>query len=377
LDVDAAKVLVLLVRLVGKDMVQKAGDVVEECFDRLDEYHGYQILVEGLVEVLGEVVRAVGEDEDARVEPNKEWKSEKTTDPNDLERFNLFFDWFQHRHDAPEVEDATDYGPAPKEAWNRNTENEEDVRGDEHNSTSAIPPTPTQLLTQQIVSRSIYFLTHSSSLIRARILTLLSGSAHVLPASSFLPSIHQAWPFVLNRLGDSEGFVVSAAASLVESLATNFGGFMFRRVWDDVWPRFRSLLSKLDIGDKSSALSRRGFEGLIGTESAYTHSHRLYRSILKTMVVGVREVRGQDSSLWQVMLAFRRFLNKWVHEELQDCAKELYVEIGRTNADAVWLVLEGTLSRLGKEQSVGWICENWDIKDNVDLVYSMIHRTTV
>lgn len=37
LDVKATKVMVILVRLVGKDVVKRAGDVVEECFDRLDE----------------------------------------------------------------------------------------------------------------------------------------------------------------------------------------------------------------------------------------------------------------------------------------------------------------------------------------------------
>jgi hypothetical protein len=182
-----------------------------------------------------------------------------------------------------------------------------------------------------------------------------------------LPSIHQAWPFVLNRLGDPESFVVSAAAGLVESLAASVGDFMYRRVWDDIWPRFRTLLAKLDAGDKSSALARRGFVGAIGTESAYTHSHRLYRSILKTMIASVKDVQGQDSSLWEVMLAFRRFLNKWGHEELQMYAKELYIELARNNADAVWLVLEGTTGRL-EDVKVAWLNEKWDIVDNMEVI---------
>ena len=61
LDVDATKVLAVLVRLVGRDVVQKAGDVVEECFDRLDEFHGYELIVDGLVQVLGEVVKVIEE----------------------------------------------------------------------------------------------------------------------------------------------------------------------------------------------------------------------------------------------------------------------------------------------------------------------------
>ncbi len=48
-----------MVRLVGADIVDKAGDVVEECFDRLDEYHGYGVIVDGLIEVLAEVVKVI------------------------------------------------------------------------------------------------------------------------------------------------------------------------------------------------------------------------------------------------------------------------------------------------------------------------------
>jgi hypothetical protein len=375
LDVDATRVLVLLVRLVGKDVVQKAGDVVEECFDRLDEYHGYQVLVEGLVEVLSEVVKVVGEGEDARTGKEKDVQEAKGR--NDESQFNQFFHWFEHSHDTPEVEEDTSYGPAPREAWGQEETQEEgnDTTGDAPDPTGETSPaTPTQLLTKQIVSRSIYFLTHSSPSIRARILTLLSAAVPVLPAVSLLPSIHQAWPFVLNRLGDSESFVVSAAAGLVESLAINVGEFMYRRVWDDVWPRFCTILAKLDIGDKSSALSRRGFEGAIGTETAYTHSHRLYRSVLRTMIAAARDVQGQDSSLWEVMLAFRRFLNNGVHEELQMCARELYVEIGHNNSDSVWLVLDGTAGRLENGQILMWMNEKWDIRDNVDRIFDMIDK---
>ena len=377
LDLDATKVLVLLVRLIGKDVVEKAGDVVEECFDRLDEYHGYQVLVEGLVEVLAEVVRIVGEDESSRVDRTNEEPPPEPRPPTDDQRFEEFFHWLEHRNDATasdEGEETTDYGPAPQKAWGKET-NETDRAGEATPNPTGEDPvsTPTQALTKQIVSRSIYFLTHSSPLIRARILTLLTNSVPVLPASAVLPSIHQAWPFVLNRFSDKEGWVVSAAAGLVESLSVNVGSFMQRRVWDDVWPKFRTLLDKLEAGDKSSALARRGYEGGIGTESAYTHSHRLYRSILRTVITGTQKVQTEDATLFEVILLFRRFLGKGVHEELQKYARELYIGVGKQNADAVWLVLEGTAGELqGDDPRTKWMEEKWDIRENVALVVSSI-----
>ena len=373
LDLDASKVLLLLVRLIGKDVVEKAGDVVEECFDRLDDYHGYQVIVEGIVEVLAEVVRIVGEDESSQVDRTTENPPPEPRPPTDDERFDGFFRWLEHRNDAtlPEGGDTTDYGPAPREVWGKKP-SETDQTGKAPNPVGEDPtPTPTQSLTKQIVSRSIYFLTHPSPLIRARILTLLASSVPVLPASAVLPSIHQVWPLVLNRFSDKEGWVVSAAAGLVESLSVNVGSFMQRRVWDDVWPKFKMLLDKLEAGDKSSALARAGNEGGIGTESAYTHSHRLYRSILRTVIAGTQKVRTEDATSFEVILLFRRFLGKGVHEELQKYGKELYIGLAKQNADAVWLVLEGTVGGIEDDGlSTKWLEEEWDVRENVASILS-------
>jgi hypothetical protein len=227
---------------------------------------------------------------------------------------------------------------------------------------------PAQKLAKQIVSRSLYFLSHESPVVRARILTLLSSSAPVLPESGLLPSIHQAWPFILNRLADPEPFVVGAAATLITSLANRFGDFMFRRIWDDVWPRFRVMLSRLDAADATNALARRGF-GAVGTESAYSHSHRLYRSLLQTMTAVSKNVQVQDSSMWQVIIGFRRFLHNQAHEELQRHARDLYIGIGSNNGDAVWLALEATAGRMGS--TVSFLREpKWDIESNLTMIYS-------
>jgi len=368
LDVTASKVLVVLVRLVGSDVVQKAGDVVEECFDRLDEFHGYEIIVEGLVEVLGEVIKVVEADETA--ERAAESMTQSSPSDGDLQSIP-FNEWFAHRNETLMCE-RTDYGPTPRQAWGADRETPTEDKQDEEVPTQGSDPnvnpspTPTQALTKQIVSRSLYFLTHSSPVIRARILMLLSSAVPVLPESALLPSIHHAWPFILNRLTDPEPIVLSASASLIESLAIHVGSFMFRRIWDDVWPCFRTLLRRLDSADTKSALSRRGY-GAVGTESAYTYSHRLYRSLLKTMTAASKGVQIQDTSIWQVLVGFRRFLHSHAHEELQAFARELYIAIGRNNDDAVWLALSSTLGKTGPKMAF-LIESKWDIEANVAII---------
>ncbi|EPQ60349.1 hypothetical protein GLOTRDRAFT_102141 [Gloeophyllum trabeum ATCC 11539] len=365
LDMDAAKVLMLLIRLAGRDVVSRAGDVVEECFDRLDEFHGYEIVVEGLLEVLSEVIKVIAADEEAHA--SKSIEPDFQTSPHrGKERLDAFFTWFHHRH-QPLGEDPTDYGPAPRRPWGKDDSTDaERPSAKSPDSTAQPPPTPTQALTKQIVSRSLYFLTHGVPSVRARILLLLSSAVPVLPESALLSSLHHAWPFVLNRLSDAEPYVVSAAAQLIEALTTHVGSFMSRRIWDDAWPRFRTMLNKLETADATNALARRG-PNAIGTESAYTHSHRLYRALLRTMTAAIRGVRIEDAAVWDVIMSFRRFLANGAHNELQKCARDLYKAIGKNNEDAVWLVLSATSRTV--DDSLGFMLEErWQIETNANII---------
>ncbi|KAJ7782844.1 armadillo-type protein [Mycena metata] len=365
LDVDATKVLVVLVRLVGSEVVDKAGDVVEECFDRLDEFHGYDVIVEGLIEVLGEVIKIIEVEEAAlRGDVPPRPSSPSTKFPTDNEQLQSFFDWFPRRHEpaASLEEEPEPVNPEPAA--------EEPEQPPQSSLDEESPSTPTQILTKQIVTRSLYFLTHGSPVIRARILSLLAASVPVLPESALLPSVHSAWPFILNRLADPETFVVATATSLIEALVTHVGDFMYRRIWNDVWPRFRAMLAKLDAADATSALSRRG-RGAVGTESAYTHSHRLYRSMLKSMTATMKGVQSQDTSVWQAVLSFRRFLHRHTHEELQRCGREFYIAASANNADVVWLALTSTAGPASP--TMVFLQESkWEIQDNVNEIFRCI-----
>lgn len=111
LDPEATKIFVILIRLVGKDIVQRASDVVEACFDRLDEFHGYTAIVEGLVEVLAEVIQAI----EVNYEP-VEVSGKKKTLSERVDHMQVFKDWYEQRRRDGEEED---YGPVPREDWSR------------------------------------------------------------------------------------------------------------------------------------------------------------------------------------------------------------------------------------------------------------------
>ncbi|KDR85468.1 hypothetical protein GALMADRAFT_132161 [Galerina marginata CBS 339.88] len=377
LDIDATKVLGIMIRLVGADVVEKAGDVVEECFDRLDQYHGYGLIVDGLIEVLMEVIKVIDIEARASGPVHKDTTPIASSSGPPKIALADFFASLPHRLETtlPEA-DSTDYGPAPGKPWGEQHTADEAMDGEEDFSKAKSvsddepPPTPVQALTKQIISRSLYFLTHDSPAIRTRILTLLTLSVPVLPESALLPSIHSAWPFILNRLGDSETFVVSAAATLIEALAKHVGEFMFRRIWDDVWPKFRLMLRALESGEATNALTRRG-KTRVGTESAYTHSHRLYRSILNTMTCALRGVHEHEVSQWEVIVIFRRFLDAKAHEELQQSAIALYSQAGKLNPESVWLALTSTIEEL--DPIMAFLKANWDIKLNTDIVLRGIH----
>lgn len=372
LDISATKVLIVVIRVIGHDIVERAGDVVEECFDRLDEFHGYAVLVDGLIEVLSEIVKVIKtEDEAEHVEQPPVFS---TRQEQDRKEYQSFFLWLRERKICVEAinEEVLDYGPAPHRAWGPEKAPEEHEPNLDDDTVSMEPPTPTplQALTAQIVTRSIYFLTHGSGPIRARILTMLTSAIPVLPESALMPAIHSTWPFILNRLDDPEYFVVSAAAALVEALVRYRGTYMFQRVWHDVWPFFHKKLKALDTADGANALARRG-HGVLGTESAYTHSHRLYRSIVTTMTAAMNGVDPHDNAVWQLITSFRRFLHSKAHPELQELGQGLYVAIGRNNSDAVWLGLQGTVECLGAQ--VKHLYEpKWDLVANVDAILAKL-----
>lgn len=370
LDMSAPKVLVVLIKLVGNGVVDRAGDVVEVCFDRLDDYHGYRTVVEGLVEVLLEVVKAVEvlapseKKEGVQPLPLKDEKEKKG-------RRNIenFLEWYRKQRqpfsNAPESEEEP--GPYPQRELN------EEIGGNEGSANASKDDTPklssSQKLIKQVVVKSVPFLTSPSPLIRARILSVLTSSISTLSSaeSSLLPTIHTAWPFILNRFKDQEVFVVLEAAELVCALVEGVGDFVDTKVWEDIWPLFTSLIDRLGKADSFSALSQRSLSGhSLGPQSTYSSSYRLYSAILRTLTKAIGLLQLKDKVVWDVLLKCRTFLREGMIDDLNAISRVLYLEMAKKNADAVWLVLGGA-----GDHGPGFL-DMQSIKSNAELVLAEI-----
>jgi hypothetical protein len=342
----APLVLISMIRLVGEPIVPFVQDIVDDIFDVLDDYHGYELLSSTLFAVLDTLIKAMAT-EVALVA----WKPKPTTSsrlqarPDPARDFQALAEWYSHRQVRAKSLVEEYLAKAPQKPWK---EDEEDGMNDAETPSGIrdepeIPPTRQQEVCKQILSKAVYFMSHSSAFIRARVLSLFAGGVAVLVVgereSDLLPIVHRAWPYILNRLKDKEPYVVTEAAGVIETLARYVGDFMSKRILDNAWPIMRQLLQTQQKLDDRSALVRMGRKA--GPASAFTVSHRLYTAIIGSMRYIVQEVPVTDELMWEMILAFLPFLDSGMHEDIQHSAVDLYRQMAVRDEDAVWLALRG------------------------------------
>ena len=348
LDLSAPLVLIAMIRLIGDEIVPLVHDIVDEIFDTLDDYHGYENLASGLLAVLvtlvdvmqAEAVRSGLSQE--RLDKLREFdRIDKP--PNSAVDFAKFEAWNHERAERARQQVEEVLERAPHQAWNKDGEL---TKPTESPSETEIPATRSQGVATQILAKSIHFLSHRSPFLRAKVLSLLASVTPVLALGNreadLLPLVDRAWPIILRRLEDESPFVVTEAAEVIAGLSEHVGDFMSRRILDHAWPQFRTLVRAQISHDQTSALAR---QGAVGTESQFSQSHRLYAAILRAVIWVVRLVPVEDTLLWEMMVTFRPFLDRRAHRELQSLAEELYLEVGKRDGDALWVVLTATLGQ--------------------------------
>ncbi|GAA6034332.1 hypothetical protein JCM8097_002672 [Rhodosporidiobolus ruineniae] len=398
LEPQAPLVLVEMIRLVGRPIVPMVQDLVDDVFEALDDYHGYEEVTVGLWAVLDALLKVMEEELPPMEERMKASGTKDVVVPKPEDDWKAFEEWFARRNEAvgEEDEDIEEINPQqpfsssatpdpadasldPSDPSEPSFDPTASSANDLEPDPAPLPPTRPQLITAQILSKALYFLSHPSPFLRARVLSLFASAVPLLarpsldlPASSssappgaadpsahpeaarkgdLLPVVHRAWPIILLRLSpstESSPFVVLAAVELVERLAVHVGDFLSRRVVDDVWPRFRSLLVKQEDEEKKdrAAGQARG--------ERYSASARMYRSILCTLEACARAVPLKEAVVWEQAVLLRRFLLPVFEREVQELAVRVYEALGEVNADAVWVVLEGT-RRGGEEGLPGWL----------------------
>jgi hypothetical protein len=361
LDPAAPLVLVEMIRLVGQPIVPMVQDLVEDVLEALDDYHGYEEVTVGLWAVLDALMKVMEEEEVDKFDRDA---PRPNTGPDAQADWTTFVQWFDTRHEpAPSMdidplaeEDDSQPKENPRQPFKASAPLEEEGEGVEGgtkfpSSEAEVPATRPQAVAASILAKALYFLSHSSPFLRSRVLSLIASAVPLLapppPASAdsqatshtapnrqsdLLPVIHRAWPFILLRLADPEPYVVLAACDLLEALATFCGSFLSRRILEDVWPRFRTLLARQAELDRGSA---------VAGKTKYSTSHRAYRAVLGTMRRVASDVPLKEDVTWEMALLFRRFLLRGVQDELADEAEKLYMELARKSPDSVWLALGG------------------------------------
>ncbi|WWC85300.1 uncharacterized protein L201_000162 [Kwoniella dendrophila CBS 6074] len=394
----APLVLIAMIRLVGSEIVPMVHDLVDEIFDALDDYHGYEALASSLLAVLGTLINVMNdevESEGISVERKTKLKEFRRVEkpPNPKEDFEQFFGWWNERSNRRKEEISEILERAPQHAWGKkdlSEDKEDEAEGedaqDDVGDETEIPPSRSQIVCIRILEKSIYYLTHNSPFLRSKIISLISESVLILSRgnreSELLPLIDKSWNSILNKLDDAQNpLLVSETVNLISKLCENLGDFMSKRVLDHVWPRLKILLNNQFQQDKKSALLSKRYSNNVNTGNVgigigmdkYSISHRLHISILKIALFIVEEVPVDDSIIWEISTIFRPFLDRRQHEELQSLAKELYKELNTRNGDQTWLILRSSLGELDDDHGVWsyWEDDNLDIRDNVeDLLHS-------
>jgi hypothetical protein len=348
----APLVLIAMIRLTRSEIVPLVHDIVDEIFDALDDYHGYEVLASGLLAVLVTLVDVMSDDVSSQdVSPERKQKLAELNrvgkPPNPEDDFANFTKWWNDRQKtrSDAVNDILDR--APNHAWGKNAPGAEDQPDPEQDTPMDEPeekPTRSQEITTQILDKSLNFLSHRSPFLRARILSLISNAIPVLASgnreSELLPLVDRSWGIILLRLDDPLPYVVTEAAEVIASLCAHVGDFMSRRVLDHAWPKLKKIMASQQNIDARSALARKG---AVGTTSQWTVSHRLHLATLAIATFVAREVPVDDNVLWDMMILFRPFIDKRAHEEIQAKAVQLYADLGRRDGDALWVVMTATM----------------------------------
>ncbi|RUS16861.1 hypothetical protein BC937DRAFT_90719 [Endogone sp. FLAS-F59071] len=327
-DPRAPRVLAAVVRVGGGRVIELMDDAVEEVFEALDTYHLNGWICAELCGVLREVVRAIEADEMIR-EETRDGDLQEGRDTNEFGNgkeiaefakgyvdMDFGDDGYEHeaRNETKAMQEIGEYfleqQKKKKKAAELDIDELEELAAKaereqdgppsgsrDPDTDRKTPPTRNQQTVLDILSKTVHFLTAPSPHLRSQILSLTGSALPVLRARprDLNPLVHRIWPSIVRRLDDHEHFVVLEAAHLVQSVAECCGDFLSRRVVDDVWPRFRTMLSNRI---REAEAEWHGAVA-VGTErsvvySAFSRAHRLQRSLLQTTAIVAEHVPIKD-----------------------------------------------------------------------------------
>lgn len=405
-------VLVEMIRMLGSEIVPMVQDAIDEILDALDRFHAHLYVADGLLAVLGSILETMAGEQTSQVPGKAVFLSSQAavaTHRTEVAQLKDWLDERKRRNAGVHLEASNDVSGEPDPASQTSPSDEK----------KKPPHTATQILL-----KAVPFLTHSSPELRCRVLDLLRHGIETLAPQGrledLLPVINSAWPFVMSRLGQAYASTSSgshampqiidlskqrrtahftpdernwaeqnphvwiAASRFTATAAQHISDFVGRRIVQEAWPRFRSILHLLktkydpraDVAAHSKSIQSSSFldsdvaqsgskVGLISEvsktrsfskdtasrpgpfiiQSPTSQPAELMLSIVCTLTATITHSGSivSDEVAWEVsthpillgLLDDRQPLN------VQTAAGQLYTSLARRNGDATWYVLRG------------------------------------
>ena len=274
----APQVLTMMIRLTGPSLLLYLDDVVDSIFAALDNFHGYQKLVEVLFSVLGEIVEVGSKSPQLQIESGQtaNHRKQPPSFPS-IENIISSIKTQSRRLNASESEELPlPHEDVPQRPWKQDStassildtlEDPPDRKAEPDEPPTDLIPTPskTQNLIHRITLLTQHHLTHSSPFLRTKLLSLLRTSLPLLSSheNTFLPLINDIWPVLLPRLYDPEPYVSITAAGAISAVCEGAGDFMASR-FEQEWAGLMRWLGRCKVAmerERKSGKSRKGGAG--------------------------------------------------------------------------------------------------------------------
>jgi len=261
----STKVLTMMIRLSGPQVIPFLDDVVGSIFAALDNYHGYPTFVDGLFGVLKEVVeqgvrsnQSLLEGSDATKPDHRKKPPPKTTLDDVIETLNRRKKRKLEQQEQEKTEDGyvKTGNSHPKRPWKAlqdqaprikeladgedpSAEEADEVQPTSSREEGKPPKTPIYILLNRIASFAQHYLTSPTPTLRKNLLELLATVSPSLATDEdlFLPLVNAVWPTIINRLYDSEPYITIAACETLCTLCENAGDFLATRFKSEWWDR--------------------------------------------------------------------------------------------------------------------------------------------
>ncbi|KAK6950197.1 hypothetical protein Daesc_008523 [Daldinia eschscholtzii] len=253
----STQVLRMMIRLTGPKLIPYLDDVIASIFAALDNYHGYSLFAESLFSVLTEVVQQGAHSDHLLLDEVKSSAKDHKKVLQEIATIDKLCDILSIRVERQEKRRLEEVGhekiePHPERPWKEINSTTSETNEDEEEPSTEVekpppPKTPTFKILARITDLTQHYLTSPSPTLRKSLLDLLST---VCPALSpdedaFLPLVNSVWPVLVERLYDSEPFVIISACKALATLCRSAGDFLNTRIKTEWWDKLGGWCRKI------------------------------------------------------------------------------------------------------------------------------------